>query len=96
MNGIAVYYAVTVLFVAQVYGVELSLMQQVMFIFMTTLISIGTPGIPNSGIVLTIMLLMGMIVGIFRLIDMIHTALNVTGDVVSTLAVARIEHMYKE
>ena len=105
MNGIAVYYAVTILFVAQVYGVELSLMQQVMFIFMTTLISIGTPGIPNSGIVLTIMLLttmglpieiMGMIVGIFRLIDMIHTALNVTGDVVSTLAVARIEHMYKE
>ena len=105
MNGIAVYYAVTILFVAQVYGVELSLMQQVMFIFMTTLISIGTPGILNSGIVLTIMLLttmglpieiMGMIVGIFRLIDMIHTALNVTGDVVSTLAVARIEHMYKE
>ncbi|WP_302048512.1 cation:dicarboxylate symporter family transporter, partial [Megamonas funiformis] len=40
--------------------------------------------------------IMGMIVGIFRLIDMIHTALNVTGDVVSTLAVARIEHMYKE
>lgn len=82
MNGIAVYYAVTVLFVAQVYGVELSLMQQVMFIFMTTLISIGTPGIPNSGIVLTIMLLttmglpieiMGMIVGIFRLIDMIDS-----------------------
>lgn len=105
MNGIAVYYAVTVLFVAQVYGVDLTLMQQVMFIFMTTLISIGTPGIPNSGIVLTIMLLttmglpieiMGMIVGIFRLIDMIHTALNVTGDVVSTLAVARIEHMYKK
>lgn len=105
MNGIAVYYAVIVLFVAQVYGVDLTLMQQVMFIFMTTLISIGTPGIPNSGIVLTIMLLttmglpieiMGMIVGIFRLIDMIHTALNVTGDVVSTLAVARIEHMYKK
>lgn len=105
MNGIAVYYAITVLFVAQVYNVDLTLMQQVMFIFMTTLISIGTPGIPNSGIVLTIMLLttmglpieiMGMIVGIFRLIDMIHTALNVTGDVVSTLAVARLEHMYKK
>ena len=40
--------------------------------------------------------IMGMIVGIFRLIDMIHTALNVTGDVVSTLAVARLEHMYKK
>lgn len=105
MNGIAVYYSVTVLFVAQVYGVDLTLAQQAMFVFITTLISIGTPGIPNSGIVLTIMLLttmglpieiMGMIVGIFRLIDMVHTALNVTGDVVSTLAVARIEHMYKK
>ena len=105
MNGIAAYYAVTVLFVSQIYGVDLTLYQQAMFIFMTTLISIGTPGIPNSGIVLTVMLLgtmglpatiMGMIVGIFRPIDMIHTALNVTGDVVSTLAVARLENMYEE
>ena len=105
MNGIAAYYAVTVLFVSQIYGVDLTLYQQAAFIFMTTLISIGTPGIPNSGIVLTVMLLgtmglpaaiMGMIVGIFRPIDMIHTALNVTGDVVSTLAVARLEDMYEE
>jgi Na+/H+-dicarboxylate symporter len=105
MNGIAAYYAVTVLFVSQIYGVDLTLYQQAMFIFMTTLISIGTPGIPNSGIVLTVMLLgtmglpatiMGMIVGIFRPIDMIHTALNVTGDVVSTLAVARLENMYED
>jgi len=105
MNGIAAYYAVTIMFVSQVYGVDLTLAQQASFIFITTLISIGTPGIPNSGIVLTVMLLgtmglpatiMGMIVGIFRPIDMIHTALNVTGDVVSTLAVARIENMYDE
>ena len=105
MDGISAYYAVTVLFVAQIYGVDLTLYQQAMFVFMTTLISIGTPGIPNSGIVLTVLLLgtmglpatiMGMIVGIFRPIDMIHTALNVTGDVVSTLAVARLENMYDE
>ena len=105
MNGIAAYYAVTVLFVSQIYGVELTLYQQAMFVFMTTLISIGTPGIPNSGVVLTVMLLgtmglpatiMGMVVGIFRPIDMIHTALNVTGDVVSTLAVARLENMFEE
>ena len=104
MNGIAVYYAVTSIFVAQIYGMELTLGQQAMFIFMTTLISVGTPGIPASGIVLSIMLLnnmglpvtiMGMIVGIFRPIDMVHTALNVTGDVVSTLAVARMEDMYE-
>ena len=105
MNGNAAYYAVTIMFVSQVYGVDLTLAQQASFIFITTLISIGTPGIPNSGIVLTVMLLgtmglpatiMGMIVGFFRPIDMIHTALNVTGDVVSTLAVARIENMYDE
>ena len=105
MNGIAAYYAVTVLFVSQIYCVDLTLYQQAMFVFMTTLISIGTPGIPNSGIVLTVMLLgtmglpatiMGMVVGIFRPIDMIHTALNVTGDVVSTLAVARLENMYED
>ena len=105
MNGIAAYYAVTVLFVSQIYGVDLTLYQQAMFVFMTTLISIGTPGIPNSGIVLTVMLLgtmglpatiMGMVVGIFRPSDMIHTALNVTGDVVSTLAVARLENMYED
>jgi Na+/H+-dicarboxylate symporter len=91
--------------VSQIYGVDLTLGQQAMFIFLTTLISIGTPGIPASGIVLAIMLLntmglptaiMGMIVGIFRPIDMIHTALNVTGDVVSTLAVARMENMYED
>ena len=49
---------------------------------------LGTMGLPAT--------IMGMIVGIFRPIDMIHTALNVTGDVVSTLAVARIENMYDE
>lgn len=105
MNGIAAYYAVTIMFVSQVYGVDLTLAQQASFIAITTLISIGTPGIPNSGIVLTVMLLgtmglpatiMGMIVGIFRPIDMIHTAINITGDVVSTLAVARTENMYED
>lgn len=49
---------------------------------------LGTMGLPAA--------IMGMIVGIFRPIDMIHTALNVTGDVVSTLAVARLEDMYEE
>lgn len=49
---------------------------------------LNTMGLPTA--------IMGMIVGIFRPIDMIHTALNVTGDVVSTLAVARMENMFHE
>jgi hypothetical protein len=49
---------------------------------------LNTMGLPTA--------IMGMIVGISRPIDMIHTALNVTGDVVSTLAVARMENMYED
>lgn len=104
MNGAAVYYAVAVIFVSQIYGVELSFFQQVMIILMTTLISVGSPGIPGGGIVMTIMLLttmglpidiVGPIAGMYRVIDMGHTTLNVTGDVVSTLCIARTEDMFK-
>lgn len=102
MNGAVVYYAAAVIFIAQIYGVDLSLTDQIMVILLTTLISVGSPGIPGGGIVMTIMLLttmglpmeiVGLIAGIYRIIDMGHTTLNVTGDVVSTLCIARQEKM---
>lgn len=104
MNGAAVYFGVAVVFVSQIYGIDLSFMQQIMVILMATLISVGAPGIPGGGIVLTIMLLntmglpieiMGLIAGIYRILDMGHTSLNVTGDIVSTLCIARIENEFK-
>lgn len=105
MNGAVVYYAAAILFVSQIYGVEMPISQQIMVIIMTTLISVGSPGIPGGGIVMTIMLLttlglpmdiVGMIAGMYRVIDMGHTTLNVTGDVVSTLCIARGEKMIDE
>lgn len=105
MNGAVGYLAVATIFVAQIYGIEMSFAQQAMLVLMTTLIAVGAPGIPGGGIVLTVMLLstmglpadiMGLIAGIYRILDMGHTSLNVTGDVVSTLCIARSENMYRE
>jgi Na+/H+-dicarboxylate symporter len=105
MNGAVVYYSAAVIFVSQIYGIDMSIGQQLLIILMTTLISVGSPGIPGGGIVMTIMLLttlglpmeiVGMIAGIYRIIDMGHTTLNVTGDVVSTLCIARSENMIED
>lgn len=102
MNGAVVYLAAAILFVSQIYGIEMTIAQQAMIILMTTLVSVGAPGIPGGGIVMTIMLLttmglpidiVGLIAGMYRIIDMGHTTLNVTGDVVSTLCIARKENM---
>lgn len=103
MDGAANYFAIAVIFVAQVYGVPLSITQQITIILLSTLISVGAPGIPGGGIVMTIMLLttmglpleiMGLIAGIYRIIDMGHTTLNVTGDMVATLYIAKTENMW--
>lgn len=100
MNGAVIFYAITTLFVAQIYGIDVSISQQAFLILLTTMISIGSPGIPGGATVMTTMLLtnmglpldlVGVIAGINRLIDMGDTTLNVTGDVVSTLCVARSE-----
>jgi len=104
MNGAAVYFAMVTVFVAQIYGIELSLTQQIQTIVLATMIAVGAPGIPGGGIVMTIMLLntmglpidiMGLIAGMYRILDMGHTTLNVTGDVVSTLCIARSENEFK-
>ena len=105
MNGAVIFYAIATVFVAQVFGVHLSIGQQLTLILMTTCVSIGSPGIPGGAIVMTTMLLsnmglpldiVGVLAGINRLIDMGDTSLNVTGDIVSTLCIARTEHMLKE
>lgn len=105
MNGAAVYYAVGIIFVAQIYGIEISIFEQLTTIVLVTLISIGSPGIPGGGIVMMVMLLntmglpthiIGLIAAIYRIIDMGHTTLNVTGDMVSTLCIARMENLFEE
>lgn len=105
MNGAVIFYAIATMFVAQIYGIEISLAEQVSLVFLTTMISIGSPGIPGGAIVMTTMLLtnmglpldvVGVLAGINRLIDMGDTSLNVTGDVVSTLCIAGDEESVLE
>lgn len=103
MNGSCNYFAMATVFVSQIYNLDLSIYQLFMIVILTTIISVGAPGIPGGGIVLTAMLLntmgmpveiMGLIAGVYRLIDMGNTTLNVTGDVVCTLCIANQTDMY--
>jgi len=99
-NGTALFEGVTVLFLAQFYGVELGLAQQLIVVAICILGGIGTAGVPAGSIpvVATILGLVGvppegigMILGVDRLLDMCRTTLNVTGDLAAAVVVARAE-----
>lgn len=97
-NGTALYEGVTVLFLAQVFGVELTLSQQLVVALMCILAGVGTAGVPGGSLPLVVGVLMtidvpapaiAIILGIDRFLDMCRTALNVTGDLVIATVVAR-------
>src|ERR671926_707212 len=99
-NGTALYEGVTVLFLAQLAGVELSLGQQLMVVYLAILGGIGTAGVPSGsipfiiGVLVTIGVnpaLIAIILGVDRLLDMCRTTLNVTGDITAATYVARSE-----
>ena len=90
-NGTALYEGVTVLFLAQFYGIELSLAQQLLVVFLSILAGVGTAGVPGGSLPLVIMVLItvgipaegiGIILGVDRILDMSRTVINVTGDIV--------------
>jgi dicarboxylate/amino acid:cation (Na+ or H+) symporter, DAACS family len=96
-NGTALYEGVVVLFLAQVFGVELNLAQQVQVVLMAILAGVGTAGVPGGSLPLIVVLMqsvgvpgegIGIILGIDRLLDMGRTVLNVTGDLVVATCVA--------
>ncbi len=89
MDGTSCYQTIAILFIAQVLGVELHFSQLLIIIAMTVLSSIGTPGIPGGSYVILTMVLtsvgipaegLALILGIDRPLDMLRTAVNVTGD----------------
>jgi DAACS family dicarboxylate/amino acid:cation (Na+ or H+) symporter len=97
-NGTALYEGVTVLFLAQVFGVDLSLTQQFIVVMMSVLAGIGTAGIPGGSLPLVVLVLqsvgvpgegIGIILGVDRLLDMCRTTLNVTGDITIAACVNR-------
>ena len=96
-NGTALYEGVVVLFMAQVFGIELSLGQQVQVVLMSILAGVGTAGVPGGSLPLIVVLMqsvgipgdgIGIILGIDRLLDMCRAVLNVTGDLVVATCVA--------
>jgi DAACS family dicarboxylate/amino acid:cation (Na+ or H+) symporter len=99
-NGTALYEGVTVLFLAQLAGVELSLAQQLMVVYLAILGGIGTAGVPSGSIpfIIAVLVTIGVdpaliaiILGVDRLLDMCRTTLNVTGDIPAATYVARSE-----
>ncbi len=99
-NGTALYEGVTVLFLAQLAGVDLTLGQQLMVVYLAILGGVGTAGIPSGsipfiiGVLVTIGVnpaLIAIILGVDRILDMCRTTLNVTGDLTAATFVARSE-----
>jgi Na+/H+-dicarboxylate symporter len=90
-NGTALFEGVTVIFLAQVFGIDLSLGQQILVVLMSILAGVGTAGVPGGSLPLVVVLMIqvgvpaegiGLVLGVDRILDMTRTTLNVAGDLV--------------
>ncbi|TVP48953.1 MAG: dicarboxylate/amino acid:cation symporter [Gemmatimonadales bacterium] len=103
MDGTALYQAVAVMFIAQIYGIEIGITEQLIVVLTATLASIGAAGVPSAGIITLIIVLnavglgpqvqagIALILGVDRILDMIRTSVNVTGDLTAAAVIARSE-----
>ncbi|PCH71770.1 MAG: dicarboxylate/amino acid:cation symporter [Bacteroidales bacterium] len=100
MDGTSCYQAIAAVFIAQVFGIDLDIYDQLIIVVTATLASIGTPGVPGGSIVMLIIVLtsvgipiegLALILGIDRPLDMLRTVVNVTGDATVSTIVAKTE-----
>jgi dicarboxylate/amino acid:cation (Na+ or H+) symporter, DAACS family len=100
MNGTALFEGVTVLFLAQAFGIELALQTQAVVLLLVVMTAVGASGVPSGSIPLIIVVLetvgvpgesIALVLGIDRLLDMARTVPNVTGDLVTSVVVDRWE-----
>jgi len=100
MDGTAIMQGVATVFIAQAYGIDIGMTGYLMVVLTATLASVGTAGVPGVGLIMLAMVLrqvnlpvegIGLIIGVDRLLDMVRTAVNVTGDSMVTCIVARTE-----
>ena len=100
MDGTSCYQAIAAVFIAQVFGIDLTAMQQLTIVLTATLASIGSPGIPSGSIVMLIIVLnsvglpvegLALILGVDRPLDMLRTMVNITGDSTVASIVAKSE-----
>ena len=100
MDGTAVMQGIATIFIAQIYGIDLTMGNYITVILTATLASIGTAGVPGAGVIMLGMVLaevglpmegIGLVMGIDRFVDMFRTMINVTGDGVCTVVIAKSE-----
>ena len=100
MDGTSIMQGVAVVFIAQAFGMELTLGNLATVVLTATIASIGTAGVPSVGLVTLAMVLtsvglptegIALIMGIDRILDMLRTAVNITGDAVCTTIVSHQE-----
>ncbi len=100
MDGTAIMQGVATVFISQAYGIEIGIAGYLTVVLSATLASIGTAGVPGVGLITLAMVLdqvglpvegIGLIIGVDRLLDMLRTAVNVSGDAVISCIVARSE-----
>jgi Na+/H+-dicarboxylate symporter len=100
MDGTAIMQGVATVFIAQAYQMDIGVTGYLMVVVTATLASIGTAGVPGVGLIMLAMVLrqvnlpvegIGLVIGVDRLLDMVRTAVNVTGDSAVTCIVARTE-----
>ena len=103
MDGTAIMQGVATVFIAQVFSQDLTLMDYVTVVLTATLASIGTAGVPGVGLIMLAMVLdqvglpvegIALIIGVDRLLDMTRTAVNVTGDSMVSIVVAKSEQQF--
>lgn len=100
MNGTALFEGMTVLFLAQVFGIDLTIGQQMLVIGMSVITAVGAAGVPGGSIPLLVLVLemvgvpgmaIALVLGVDRILDMSRTVPNVTGDLLTSLVVTRSE-----
>jgi Na+/H+-dicarboxylate symporter len=105
MDGTALYQGVCAMFVAQAFGIQLGMQEYMMIILTATLASIGTAGVPGAGLIMLTLVLtsvglpiegVAIIAGIDRILDMARTTVNVTGDAMTSLLIAKSENELDE
>ena len=105
LDGSALYQSIAALFVAQMYGIDMSIGQQIMLMVTLMVASKGMAGVPGVSIVVLVTTLgamglpaqgLALIIGIDRLLDMVRTAVNVMGNSLSTIVISKWEGVYNK
>ncbi|GHT66943.1 sodium:dicarboxylate symporter [Bacteroidia bacterium] len=100
MDGAALLECVAVIFIAQAYGIDLTVVQQILVVFTSLLCAIGAAGVPMAALVMMALILnviglplegIGLVIGVDRILDMMRTAVNVYGDTCVAVMVAKSE-----